>query len=146
MTDGHYDMLASEALLLSYAAIALSQAPEKHWWRLSRTWTQTSGGKTLLSWGGTMFEYLLPAVFLPSFRHSALETAQRGCVRTQMRAVSEGPFGISEAGYARFDEQLNYAYRAFGVRELSLDGDCSDTTRAPYATALALSSEPQKAC
>lgn len=146
LTDGHYDMMASEALLLSYAAIALQQAPEKHWWRLGRTWTRVQGGKTLLSFGGTMFEYLLPAVLLPAFRKSALSVMHKGCVSAQMHAVSDGPFGISEAGYARFDEQLNYAYKAFGVRALSLDGNCNDSVRAPYAAALALCAYPHKAC
>ena len=146
MTDNHYDMMASEALLLSYVAIALRHAPEKHWWRLNRTWTRVKGGKTLLSFSGTMFEYLLPAVFLPAFHRSSLADMRHGCVQSQMNAVKDGPFGISEAGYARFDEQLNYAYKAFGVRETALDGNCSEAVRAPYAAALALSVQPQKAC
>ena len=141
-TEGHYDMLASEAMLLSYVGIALYRIPERHWWRLQRTWTRTSGGKSLMSWSGTMFEYLLPAVFLPAFHRSALHDMRASCVKAQMNAVRDGLFGISEAGYARFDEQLNYAYKAFGIREMALDGLCCDTTRAPYAAALALSVFP----
>jgi len=144
-TDGHYDLMASEALLLSYAAIASGQVSEKHWWRLHRAFTRVGRDKTLLSWSGTMFEYLLPALLLPAFPGTLLHAAQRGCVRAQMRHVKDGPFGISESGYAQFDEQLNYAYKAFGVPALSLSGECSDGVRAPYAAALALLTHPKEA-
>ncbi|MBR5231708.1 MAG: hypothetical protein IKW00_05610 [Clostridia bacterium] len=145
MTEGHYDLMASEALLLSYTAIAAGQVSEKHWWRLDRTFTKIKGGKALLSWSGTMFEYMLPALLLPGFSGSLMDAARRGCVKAQIRHVSDGPFGISESGYARFDENLHYAYKAFGVPELSLSGGCSDAVRAPYAAALALLTHPGEA-
>lgn len=145
MTEGHYDLMASEALLLSYAAIAAGQVEEKHWWRLDRTFIRAQGGKTLLSWSGTMFEYMLPALLLPSFPGSLLHTARRGCVKTQIRHAKDAPFGISESGYAQFDENLHYAYKAFGVPELSLSGECSDQVRAPYAAALGLLTHPKAA-
>lgn len=145
MTEGHYDLMASEALLLSFVSIASGQVNEKHWWRLDRTFTRTQGGKALLSWSGTMFEYLLPALLLPAFPGSLLRTSQHACVKTQMKYAQDGFFGISESGYAQFDENLNYAYRAFGVPELSLSGQCQSGVRAPYAAALALLTHPKEA-
>ena len=145
MTEGHYDLMASEALLLSYVAIASGQVSEKHWWRLGRTYTLSGGGKTLLSWSGTMFEYLLPALLLPSFPGSLLHQAQRACVKTQLLEAQDRPLGVSESGYAQFDEHLNYSYRAFGLAELSLSGQCPSGVRAPYAAALALLTHPKEA-
>lgn len=145
MTEGHYDLMASEALLLSFAAIAANQVSEKHWWRLGRAMTQTGSGKALLSWSGTMFEYLLPALLLPAFPGSLLYQSQFACVKTQLRHAQELPLGVSESGYAQFDENLHYAYRAFGVPELSLSGQCQDSVRAPYAAALALLTHPKEA-
>ncbi len=145
MTEGHYDLMASEALLLSFTAIAAGQVNEKHWWRLGRAFTRARGGNTLLSWSGTMFEYLLPALLLPAFPGSMLHAAQRACVKTQLKCAQEWPLGVSESGYAQFDEQLHYAYRAFGLAELSLSGQCQEGVRAPYAAALALLTHPKEA-
>lgn len=92
-----------------------------------------------------MFEYMLPALLLPSYAGSLLHAARRGCVKTQLRHARELPFGVSESGYAQFDENLHYAYKAFGVPELSLSGECSDQVRAPYAAALGLLTHPKAA-
>lgn len=142
---GHYDLLASEAQLLSFAAIVCGRVPEGHWWRLGRPW---AGGRKpyLLSWSGTMFEYMMGALLLPSWPGTLLDAARRGCVSAQRRAGREGFFGISESGCADFHADLGYRYRAFGVRGLALDPACAGAVYAPYAAALALPVAPEAAC
>ena len=143
LSAGRYDLLASEAQLLSFAAICRGMAPESHWWRLGRACAQ---GKTLLSWSGTMFEYMMAPLLLPTYEDTLLSAAQRGCVAAQRRAGRTGYFGISESGYAAFDPELNYRYRAFGVGELALDTQSAGAVYAPYAAALALRARPRAAC
>lgn len=142
---GHYDLLASEAQLLSFAAIICGRAPESHWWRLARPW---GGGRRpyLLSWSGTMFEYMMGALALPAWPDTLLSAARRGCVAVQRRAGREGFFGVSESGYAAYNADLSYRYRAFGVRELALDPAGTGAVYAPYAAALALPAAPEAAC
>ena len=145
MSEGHYDLLASESVMLSFAAIMAGEAPEKHWWYLGRAWTALPQ-KALLSWSGTMFEYLMGALLLPSYPGSTLSAAQHACVRAQQKHGREGVFGVSESGYAQYDQELNYRYQAFGLRELALDSRCEGNVIAPYAAALALRCAPQAAC
>ena len=145
LSASHYDLLASEAQLLSFAAIAGGWVEENHWWRLGRSWTGTAG-RALLSWSGTMFEYMMGPLLLPVYEDSLLQAAQQGCVRAQRRAGRRGMFGISESGYARFDPALNYRYRAFGVADLALDTSSAGQVYAPYAAALALRTAPRAAC
>ena len=142
---GHYDLLASEAQLLSFAAVVRGRAPESHWWRLGRPWTGGRRG-ALLSWSGTMFEYMMGALLLPAWPDTLSAAARRGCVAAQRRAGRAGIFGISESGYARFDAALNYRYRAFGAAELAIDPDSAGAVYAPYAAALALPVAPGAAC
>ncbi|GFN33534.1 GH36-type glycosyl hydrolase domain-containing protein [Paenibacillus xylaniclasticus] len=136
-----YDLLASEARQSSLLAIALGQAPAAHWFKLGRAMTKSGKDATLLSWSGTMFEYLMPALLMKTFRNSVWERTYRGMVRRQIQyaAMRNVPFGISESGYYAFDYQMNYQYRAFGVPGLGFQrGLEEDLVLAPYATIMAL--------
>ncbi|HEX4999015.1 MAG TPA: glucoamylase family protein [Terriglobia bacterium] len=145
--SAHYDLLASEARLTSLVAIAKGDVPAEHWFALGRPYT-TSDGQVLLSWSGTMFEYLMPLLFTRSFRNSLLENACAAAVKRQMDYGRERgvPFGISESAYSGLDINKIYQYRAFGVPSLGLKrGLEDDLVVAPYATALALLVEPDAA-
>lgn len=136
-----YDLLASEARQASFVAIALGQIPVSHWFSLGRTMTVSGRNKTLLSWSGTMFEYLMPSLIMRTYRNTIWDSTYRGVVHKQQTYASEChvPFGISESGYYAFDYQMNYQYRAFGVPGLALDrGLEQNLVVAPYATIMAL--------
>ncbi len=136
----HYDLLASEARLSSLVAIAKDDVPVEHWLALGRPYTSTYG-QVLLSWSGTMFEYLMPLLFTRSFRNSLLDNACAAAVRRQIDYARERgvPWGISESAYSGLDIHRIYQYRAFGVPSLGLKrGLEDDLVVAPYATALAL--------
>ncbi|MDR0929165.1 MAG: DUF3131 domain-containing protein [Oscillospiraceae bacterium] len=145
--DGaHYDLLASEARLLSYIAVMRREVPVKHWHRLGRSMTRTAGrGAALLSWSGTLFEYLLPTLFLHSPKGTLLGDTCLYAARTQIAAFGEGPWGVSESGYYAFDPSLSYQYRAFGMATLALRTAETERVIAPYASALALSVAPREA-
>src|SRR5438093_10491213 len=142
--SAHYDLLASEARLASLVAIAKDDVPVQHWLALGRPYT-TSNGQVLLSWSGTMFEYLMPLLFTRSFRNSLLENACGAAVKCQMDYARERgvPWGISESAYSALDINMIYQYQTFGVPSLGLKrGLEDDLVVAPYATALALLVEP----
>jgi cyclic beta-1,2-glucan glucanotransferase len=142
--SAHYDLLASEARLTSLVAIAKDDVPVNHWLALARPYT-TSNGQVLLSWSGTMFEYLMPLLFTRSFRNSLLENACAAAVTCQMQYARERgvPWGISESAYSALDINKIYQYQAFGVPSLGLKrGLEDDLVVAPYASALALLVEP----
>src|SRR4030095_3650115 len=142
--SAHYDLLASEARLTSLAAIAKGDVPVNHWLALGRPYT-TSDGQVLLSWSGTMFEYLMPLLFTRSFRNSLLENACAAAVKCQMEYARERgvPWGISESAYSALDINKIYQYQAFGVPSLGLKrGLEDDLVVAPYASALALLVDP----
>ena len=144
---GHYDLLASEARLGSLAAIAKGDVPAQHWLALGRPYT-SENGQVLLSWSGTMFEYLMPMLFTQSFRNSMLENACAEAVKRQIAyAAARGvPWGISESAYSALDAHKIYQYRAFGVPSLGLKRGLEDElVVAPYATALALLVNPAEA-
>ncbi len=144
-----YDLLASEARLCSYVAVALGQVPQDHWFSLGRLLVAAQGGPTLISWSGSMFEYLMPLLVMPNYDNTLLDQTCRRAVRLQIEyGKSRGvPWGISESGYNRTDVQLNYQYRAFGVPGLGLKrGLSEDLVITPYATALALMIAPRAAC
>jgi cyclic beta-1,2-glucan synthetase len=148
LDDSYYDLLASEARLASFIAIARNQAPVAHWFRLGRTLTRAAGETALVSWSGSMFEYLMPALVMRSFPHTVLDQTYRGAVRRQMAhgALHGVPWGVSESAYNFRDRQLTYQYRAFGVPDLGLKrGLSSDLVVAPYASALAAMVEPHRA-
>ncbi|PEQ88564.1 carbohydrate-binding protein [Bacillus sp. AFS006103] len=136
-----YDLLASEARQTSFVAIALGQIPVSHWFSLGRTMTKAGQYKTLLSWSGTMFEYLMPRLIMRTYKNTIWDSTYRGVVHHQRKYADQYqlPFGISESGYYAFDYQLNYQYRAFGVPGLGLDrGLEQNLVLAPYATIMAL--------
>ncbi|WEG14527.1 glucoamylase family protein [Pullulanibacillus sp. KACC 23026] len=136
-----YDLLASEARQASFVAIALGQIPVSHWFSLGRTMTISGKDKTLLSWSGTMFEYLMPSLIMRTYKNTIWDSTYRGVVRLQQMYADQFqvPFGISESGYYAFDYQMNYQYRAFGIPGLGFDrGLEHDLVLAPYATIMAL--------
>ncbi|MGH8016973.1 MAG: glucoamylase family protein, partial [Opitutaceae bacterium] len=143
-----YDLLASEARLGSFVAIALGQVPQKHWFMLGRRLTTTRGEPALISWSGSMFEYLMPPLVMPAHENTLLHTSTRVAVARQIEygRQMEVPWGISESGYNLRDADANYQYRAFGVPGLGFKrGLADDLVIAPYATVMALMVEPEKA-
>lgn len=143
--DAHYDLLASESRLLSFLAVMRREVPVRHWRRLGRAMTRTRRGAALLSWSGTLFEYLLPSLFLKSPRGTLLGETCRQAAREQVGAFGGGPWGVSESGYYAFDPQLNYQYKAFGLPRLALRTARAERVIAPYAAALALGELPREA-
>lgn len=141
MDPHHYDLLASEARLASFVAIATGDVPVGHWFSLDRPLTRIDGVPALLSWGGTMFEYLMPPLLLRSQPGTLLASSQRAAVTEQQgdgrrRGI---PWGVSESGFAAVDADHNYQYQAFGVQGLGRKrGLDEDRVVAPYASALAL--------
>ncbi len=146
---GRYDLLASEARLCTFVAIAQGHLPQESWFALGRLLTLAAGEPVLLSWSGSMFEYLMPLVVMPRFDDTLLDQTCRAAVKRQIeygrhRGV---PWGISESGYNLLDVRLAYQYRAFGVPGLGLRrGLADDLVVAPYASALALMVSPEEAC
>jgi len=135
-----YDLLASEARLASFVAIAKGDVPPRHWFALGRPLTSVDGRVTLLSWSATMFEYLLPLLFTRSYPETLLDGSCRTAVAHQRRYASRlgVPWGISESAYALLDRAGHYQYRAFGVPGLGLKrGLGDDLVVSPYATMLA---------
>ena len=142
-------MLASEARLCSFVAIAQEQLPQESWFTLGRLLTTTSGEPILLSWGGSMFEYLMPLLVMPTYENTLLDQTYKAAVAGQIEYGKKRgvPWGISESGYNMIDGRLNYQYRAFGVPGLGLQrGLSEDLVIAPYASALALMVAPEEAC
>ncbi len=145
----YYDLLASEARLTYFTAIAQGQIPQDAWFALGRLLTDCSRMPVLLSWSGSMFEYLMPVLVMPSYEGSLLDASCEGAVRCQIaygRQIKR-PWGISESGYFLQDAQHNYQYKAFGVPGLGLKrGLADETVLAPYASVMALLVLPAEAC
>jgi cyclic beta-1,2-glucan synthetase len=144
----HYDLLASEAALTSFLAVARGDVPRKHWFQLGRPLTWISGGLGLLSWGGTMFEYLMPRLLLRPLPGTLLDASMRTAVARQIEYGRQRhiPWGISESGYSLLDAALDYQYQSFGVPGLGLKrGLGRDLVIAPYATGLAAMVTPAQA-
>jgi cyclic beta-1,2-glucan glucanotransferase len=144
----YYDLLASEARLASLIAIAKGDLPQEHWFRLSRPRAELSSGSVLLSWSGSMFEYLMPLLVTRTYENTLLDETCDSVVSAQ-RAYGEKrdvPWGISESAYNTMDLGMTYQYRAFGVPGLGLKaGLAEDLVVAPYATALAALIRPDLA-
>ncbi|HEX5611709.1 MAG TPA: glucoamylase family protein, partial [Burkholderiales bacterium] len=143
-----YDLLASEARLASFFAIAKGDAPARHWFRLGRAVTPVGRGAALLSWSGSMFEYLMPSLVMRAPSGSLLEQTSRLVVRRQIAYASalDVPWGISESGYNVRDLEFTYQYSNFGIPGLGLKrGLGENTVIAPYATALAAMVDPAAA-
>ena len=118
----HYDLLASECRLTSLVAIAKGDVPAEHWFALSRPYSYSSRSQTLLSWSGTMFEYLMPLLFTRTFTNSLLDHACRGAVTRQMAYGNDNgiPWGVSESAWSALDSHQIYQYRAFRMGYLLL--------------------------
>jgi cellobiose phosphorylase len=145
----YYDLLASEARLASFVAIAQGQLPQENWFALGRLLTTAGGEPILLSWSGSMFEYLMPLLVMPTYENTLLDQTCKAAVARQIEYGKKRgvPWGISESGYNTIDIHLNYQYRAFGVPGLGLKrGLAEDLVIAPYASALALMVAPEEAC
>ncbi|MBI2425936.1 MAG: cyclic beta 1-2 glucan synthetase [Candidatus Hydrogenedentes bacterium] len=149
LDSGCYDLLASEARVASYLAIAQGQVGQEHWFALRRMLTTSTGLPALLSWNGSMFEYLMPLLVMPTYENTLLDKTYRAVVQRQIDYGKQLglPWGISESGYNTQDVHLNYQYRGFGVPGLGLKrGLVEDRVVAPYATMLALMVAPEAAC
>jgi cyclic beta-1,2-glucan glucanotransferase len=147
--SGFYDLLASEARLGVFVAIAQGQMGQQAWFALGRLLTSAAGEPVLLSWSGSMFEYLMPMLLMPSYENTLLDRTSQAAVRRQIGYARERgvPWGISESGYNATDTALNYQYRAFGVPGLGLKrGLAEDLVIAPYASMMALMVAPEQAC
>ena len=134
----HYDLLASESRLLSYVAIMQGQVPVRHWYRLSRSRAHTRQGQTLLSYSGTMFEYMMPLLFHRPVRGTLLDHALRTTMKVQSRHRLGGAWGVSESAYLAYDPQLFYQYQSFGIPSLALQSQVDSQVLAPYASVLTL--------
>ena len=144
--EGWYDLLESEARIASYLAVARGEAPRRHWRRLGRTLADAHGMSGMASWTGTMFEYLMPALFMPSPEGSLLGESQEFCLHAQKKRVFRGVWGMSESAFAARDAADNYAYKAHGVQALALKhGMDRDAVIAPYAAFLALEEDRRAA-
>ena len=143
-----YDLLASEARLASFIAIAKGDVPARHWFRLGRAVTPIAHGAALISWSGSMFEYLMPSLVMRAPAGSLLEQTNRLIVRRQIGyGASLGlPWGVSESAYNARDLEFTYQYSNFGVPGLGLKrGLGENAVVAPYATALATMVDPSAA-
>lgn len=144
-----YDLLASEARLASFLLIAEGKVPQKHWFTLGRLLTSHAGDVSLISWSGSMFEYLMPRLLMQDYESTLLGQT---CKTVVLRQIEYGrqrgvPWGISESGYNTTDASQIYQYRAFGIPGLGFKrGLGEDLVIAPYASALALMVMPKEAC
>lgn len=140
-----YDLLASEARLTAFVAIAQGKIPEESWFALGRRLTTTGDTSVLLSWSGSMFEYLMPLLVMPNYENTLLDETYRGTLEKQIEygRQQDVPWGISESCYNLVDNSLTYQYRAFGVPGLGFKrGLGQDLVIAPYATVMGLMVNP----
>lgn len=145
--NSYYDLLASEARLASFVAIAKGDVPVEHWFHLGRALTSDKGVRALASWSGSMFEYLMPVLVTQSYPFTLLDQTYHGAVRRQIGYGIERkvPWGVSESAYNVRDRNQVYQYRAFGVPDLALKrGLSKDLVVAPYATVLATLVAPRQ--
>lgn len=144
-----YDLLASEARLCTFIGIAQGKLPQDSWFALGRLLTNTGGDPILLSWSGSMFEYLMPLLVMPTYENTLLDQTNKATVKSQIEYGDQRgvPWGVSESGYNMVDANFNYQYRAFGVPGLGLKrGLGADLVIAPYASVMALMVSPEAAC
>lgn len=145
----YYDLLASEVRLCIFICIAQGKLPQESWFALGRLLTNVDGNPILLSWSGSMFEYLMPLLVMPTYENTLLDQTYKAAVKWQIKYGKKTglPWGISESGYNMINASSNYQYRAFGAPGLGLKrGLEEDAVIAPYASALALMVSPEKAC
>jgi cyclic beta-1,2-glucan synthetase len=147
--DSYYDLLASEIRLCIFVCIAQGKLEEESWFALGRLLTRMDEKPILLSWSGSMFEYLMPLLVMPTYANTLIDQTYNAAVHCQITYGKriDLPWGISESGYNTINTSSFYQYRAFGVPGLGLKrGLEDDTVIAPYATAMALMIAPEKAC
>ena len=143
-----YDLLASEIRLCSFVGIAQGQFPQEHWFALGRQLCIVGGEQLLLSWSGSMFEYLMPLLVMPTYDNTLLDQTYHAVVNAQIDYAKRRdiPWGISESGYNAVDASMNYQYRAFGVPGTGMKrGLGDDVVIAPYATMMSLMVKPEAA-
>ena len=148
LDPNYYDLLASEARLASFVAIAKGDLPTRHWFRLGRALVPLGFESALISWSGSMFEYLMPSLVMRAPAGSLLEQTSRLVVRQQIKygAMRGVPWGTSESAYNARDLELTYQYSSFGIPDLGLKrGLGGNTVIAPYATALSAMVDPPAA-
>ena len=143
----YYDLLATEPRTAIFVAVAKDDIPQEAWFQLGRPSTTYRGRTVLLSWTGTMFEYLMPMLWLRPYPQTMLEKSQQAAVFAQQMYADEKriPWGISECAFAKVEENGAYGYRAFGVPQLAVQQDEERLVVAPYATMLALGIDPGEA-
>src|SRR5437879_5852367 len=146
--NAFYDLLASEARLASFITIAKGDVAQEHWFRMGRQLTAIDGGRALISWTGTMFEYLMPLLVMRNYRETLLGETYEAVIARQIEyGYDRGvPWGISASAYASRDLHLNYQYGPFGVPGLGLKrGLIEDLVVSPYSTILASNVAPTQA-
>lgn len=146
LTKSFYDLMASEARQASLIAIARGEVKREHWLMLDRTLTMADGKMGLVSWTGTMFEYLMPLLLMKNYTKTLWDETYRFVIRSQQEygRKRKVPWGVSESGFFSFDYRLNYQYKAFGIPSLGLKrGLVNDTVISPYSTLLALAVAPK---
>src|SRR4030095_3446308 len=146
--NSFYDLLSSEARLASFIAIAQGKLPQQTWFALGRQLTNAGTSPILLSCSGSMFEYLMPLLVMPTYENTLLDQTYKAVIQKQIdygrkRGV---PWGVSESEYNMVDANLNYQYRAFGVPGLGLmRGLGEDLVISPYASVMSLMVSPEEA-
>jgi cyclic beta-1,2-glucan synthetase len=146
--NGYYDLLASESRLSVFLGIAQGKLPQDSWFALGRQLTNPGTSPILVSWSGSMFEYLMPILIMPGFENTLLDQTNKSVVQKQIEYGKKRnvPWGVSESGYNLVDVNLNYQYHAFGVPGLGLKrGLGEDLVIAPYASVMALMVSPEQA-
>ena len=146
--SGFYDLLASEARLTTFVAIAQGKLPQDSWFALGRQLTSIGNMPILLSWSGSMFEYLMPLLVMPVYENTILYQTYKAIIQKQIEYGKKRsiPWGISESGYSLTDAHLNYQYKAFGVPGTGFKrGLGEDLVISPYSTMMALMVEPELA-
>jgi cyclic beta-1,2-glucan synthetase len=143
-----YDMLASEARIATFLCVARGDLPQQSWLSLGRGHVRAFGRFLLLSWTGTMFEYLMPSLWMRSYPDTLIARTLTACVQVQRAFVRplKIPWGISESGFSRKDDAGHYQYQAFGIPQVALKFDAtSGPVVSPYSTFLALGVDPIEA-
>ncbi|MEO5990554.1 MAG: glucoamylase family protein, partial [Ferruginibacter sp.] len=147
--SSYYDLIASEVRLCVFVCIAQGKLPEESWFALGRLLTNLDGESILLSWSGSMFEYLMPLLVMPTYENTLIDQTYKSAVEWQIKygRKTNRPWGISESCFNMINASSDYQYRAFGAPGLGLKrGLEEDSVIAPYATALALMVTPERAC
>ncbi len=141
LDPNYYDLLASEARISSLIAMAKREVPQSHWLYLARPLTQVNGTRAILSWSGTMFEYLMPSLIVQDYDGTLIQQSNEAAIDRQIAYGRQKgvPWGISESGYYAFDANMFYQYRAFGTPGLGLKrGLADDLVITPYASIISL--------